>query len=130
MKFLAEIEISEVVFDELDKEEIKKLLTNCSITLKKVDIPTYGTDNMLLRTLCEENGFENWRSIELSVLYEKEILLTRRVYNCLNKGKIMTLGDLTDKTVKQLRELPGFGWRSLEVIQEMLESLDLCLKES
>ncbi|MBR3248796.1 hypothetical protein IKF89_02075 [Candidatus Saccharibacteria bacterium] len=50
--------------------------------------------------------------------------------NPLTGAKITTLGELANSTDERLREIPGFGRKSLEEVQKMLESLDLYLKKS
>lgn len=60
--------------------------------IKKVDIPTYGTDNMVLRKLCEDYGLESWESIGLSLLYEKEIIPSTRVVKSLDGSKNNDVG--------------------------------------
>ncbi len=57
-----------------------------------------------------------------------ELELSVRSTNCLKRANIMTVGDLTNKTHKELSKVRNLGSKSLEEIIQKIESLGLSLK--
>jgi DNA-directed RNA polymerase subunit alpha len=57
-----------------------------------------------------------------------ELGLSNRASNCLESEKVLTVGDLLDKTERQLMEVRNLGRTSLEEIQVKLASLGLSLR--
>jgi len=57
-----------------------------------------------------------------------ELELSVRSTNCLKRANIMTVGDLTCKTLKELSKVRNLGSKSLEEIVQKIESLGLTLK--
>jgi DNA-directed RNA polymerase subunit alpha len=57
----------------------------------------------------------------------EELGLSMRTYNCLKRAGIDSLGQLVEKTEKELMELRHFGQKSLEEVQERLGVLGLAL---
>ena len=51
----------------------------------------------------------------------EELDLGVRSYNCLKREGIQTIGDLTSKTEAELLNIPNFGRKSIEEVQEKLE---------
>jgi DNA-directed RNA polymerase subunit alpha len=64
----------------------------------------------------------------LMVLSIAELGLSNRASNCLESEKVLTVGDLLDKTERQLMEVRNLGRTSLEEIQVKLASLGLSLR--
>lgn len=58
-----------------------------------------------------------------------ELNLSTRTFNALDKEKIRKVKDLTQRTAKQLIELPGFGQTALKEVKKALKKLGLELKE-
>lgn len=57
----------------------------------------------------------------------EELNLSTRIYNSLRRGGITTLGQLFEKSPKELRSLPGFGAKSQEELEETFKKLGLPL---
>lgn len=91
---------------------------------------SYYFDN--LRGECEpvvqknENQFT--KKIEISDLLDKsvnEFDLSARAANCLNNANIGTLGDLVEKSKKEMLKFKGLGINTLKELQALLDSLSL-----
>jgi len=59
----------------------------------------------------------------------KELKLTKRAFNVLEKNGILTVGELLNYTEDDLLRLSKFGKKSLEVVRSSLEKMDLKLKK-
>jgi len=55
----------------------------------------------------------------------EELELSVRSYNCLKNASIQTIGDLVQKTEAEMLRTKNFGRKSLNEIQELLQSLGL-----
>jgi DNA-directed RNA polymerase subunit alpha len=65
--------------------------------------------------------------IELDILIE-ELQLSVRAYNCLKRVNILTIGDLVEYSVKELKEIKNFGQKSAnEVIKKLQDRFDINL---
>ena len=60
----------------------------------------------------------------------EEVDFSVRVFNCLRKEGIKTLGDLVARTEDELVKIRNFGHRSLTEVTEKLEAFGLSLQES
>jgi len=60
----------------------------------------------------------------------EEVDFSVRVFNCLRKEGIKTLGDLVARTEDELVKIRNFGHRSLAEVTEKLEAFGLSLQES
>lgn len=58
----------------------------------------------------------------------KSLALGRRVLRVLENGEITTVGDVTEKTPRELSRLPNFGYDSLLQIVGALAKVGLTLK--
>ena len=56
-----------------------------------------------------------------------ELRLSVRSANCLRSNKIVTIGDLVQKSETDLQRLPNFEHKSLNEIKEALAQRGLCL---
>ena len=57
-----------------------------------------------------------------------DLELSVRSTNCLKRASIMTVGDLVEKTYKELSKVRNLGSKSLEEIVQKIESLGLTMK--
>ena len=126
MRFLAEVEIRGI--DNLEEDQIVALLGNCQIELKNVRVNTYKTDNSILRELCKEYKVDDWKSVPIDALVEKEMLSSAKGYMALQLSGIKTLGDLTEMTRKQFLTLRNIGKITLENFEKTLGVLGLSFK--
>lgn len=68
----------------------------------------------------------------MSVYFPKrtnELKLSRRAINCLNADDIVCVGDLVQKTERDLLRLQKFGRKSLNQIKEALAEIGLHLRD-
>jgi DNA-directed RNA polymerase subunit alpha len=72
---------------------------------------------------------ETARTILLAQSIEPAIELSARTRDCLCRANITTFGQLLKKTPSQLREIKGFGKKSLDELRTKLKQLDLSLNE-
>jgi DNA-directed RNA polymerase subunit alpha len=68
-------------------------------------------------------------SEELYNMPVEQLNLSVRTMNCLRRGGIATMGELANKTEKDLMELRNFGQKSKQEILDRLEALGLSLAE-
>ena len=59
----------------------------------------------------------------------EELELTVRSYNCLKRGGINTVGDITEKTYGELMKVRNLGRKSLNEIVQKIGEMGLTLKE-
>ena len=67
-------------------------------------------------------------SSDLDDLLIEELDLGVRSYNCLKRAGIQSVGDLLQKSESELNAIPNFGRKSIEEVQETLESRGLSLR--
>ncbi len=60
----------------------------------------------------------------------EDLNLTQRSYNCLKREGIHTIGELVDRSERDLLNIRNFGQKSIDEVKEKLESLGLSLKQS
>ena len=72
----------------------------------------------------EEIG-EKKKKSELDHRSIEELELSVRTCNCLKIENIKTLGELREKTDKELIRIKNLGQKSLDEIRQKLESLDI-----
>ena len=58
----------------------------------------------------------------------EELELGVRSYNCLKREGIQTVGDLVSKTEAELLNVPNFGKKSIDEVQEKLSERGLSLR--
>lgn len=68
---------------------------------------------------------EDWKSYPLN-----ELNLPFRILRCLENAKIHTVGEVLTKRSIEFTKIPGFGKQSLFVLQKILETKGLFLKDS
>jgi DNA-directed RNA polymerase alpha subunit len=90
-----------------------------------------------LETKLEKEDFDSLRAIVLGKegsLLEKTIadchLFTDRTKNCLAAEGIVTFGDLVKKSETDLRRTANIGMKTVQEVNEILESLGLALAGS
>lgn len=67
------------------------------------------------------------RASDMSI---EELELSVRAYNCLKRANIFTVGDLLQKTERELMEIKNFGRKSAEEVIERVKVLGFSLKPS
>ena len=60
----------------------------------------------------------------------EELDLSVRSYNCLKRAGINTVEELTRKTEEDMMKVRNLGRKSLEEVQQKMESLGLALRKS
>ena len=58
----------------------------------------------------------------------EELELGVRSYNCLKREGIQTVGDLVGKTEAELLNIPNFGKKSIDEVEEKLSERGLSLR--
>jgi DNA-directed RNA polymerase subunit alpha len=58
----------------------------------------------------------------------EELELGVRSYNCLKREGIQTVGDLVSKTEAELLNIPNFGKKSIDEVQDKLTERGLALR--
>lgn len=77
--------------------------------------------------MVEKEEDKKEKMLEMTI---EELDLSVRSYNCLKRAGINTVEELTEKTEEDMMKVRNLGKKSLEEVQQKLESLDLGLKES
>lgn len=77
--------------------------------------------------MVEKEEDKKEKMLEMTI---EELDLSVRSYNCLKRAGINTVEELTEKTEEDMMKVRNLGKKSLEEVQQKLESLDLNLKES
>ena len=69
--------------------------------------------------------------IKSNVLFKEigELDLTVRTYNCLNRARILTVGDLVKKTEEDMMKVRNLGRKSLKELRNKLHELNLDFKK-
>lgn len=67
-------------------------------------------------------------SVEQYEMPLEQLGLSPRVFNCLRRNKISKVGELLDKSEKDLLSLKKFGRKSVEELQQRLEEMGLSLR--
>ena len=105
------------VLDQKNKE-LAGLITQC---LDQIDTLSKALDSVGIKVTTEKpNTYittlaRNINEFEFSV----------RAYNCMKRAGINTIGDLTEKTEEEMRQVRNLGHRGLEEIKDKLISLGL-----
>ena len=76
-----------------------------------------------------EEGGEEGEEEEVSKKKIEDLDLSTRTMNALNAGGVKTVGVLTKKTEKKLKELEGLGDKGIQEIRRELGNLGLTLKD-
>ena len=82
-----------------------------------------------LEGIIHEPIFEHKDSLLLLGKSIDDCEFSLRTYNCLKKGKINNIGELLQKTEKDLVKIRCFGKKSLTEVKDFLKSLGLQLKQ-
>lgn len=99
----------------------KELADNITKCLDQIDILSKALDSVGIKVSTEKpNTYvttlaRNINEFEFSV----------RAYNCMKRAGINTIGDLTEKTEEEMRQVRNLGHRGLEEIKDKLTSLGL-----
>lgn len=105
------------VLDQKNKE-LAGLITKC---LDQIDVLSKALDSVGIKVSTEKpNTYvttlaRNINEFEFSV----------RAYNCMKRAGINTIGDLTEKTEEEMRQVRNLGSRGLQEIKDKLTSLGL-----
>lgn len=105
------------VLDQKNKE-LAGLITQC---LDQIDTLSKALDSVGIKVVTEKpNTYvttlaRNINEFEFSV----------RAYNCMKRAGINTIGDLTEKTEEEMRQVRNLGSRGLQEIKDKLTSLGL-----
>ena len=85
-----------------------------------VDCDEIAKENIqvYIQTLCPKR---------LSITIE-ELDLSVRSFNCLKRARIETVGDLTERTIEDMKKVRHLGKRSLDEVIQKLENLGLSFK--
>jgi DNA-directed RNA polymerase subunit alpha len=73
---------------------------------------------------------EEEKQDKVLVMAIEELDLSVRSYNCLKRADIHTVGQLIQRSEEDMMKVRNLGRKSLEEVQQKLESLDLSLKKS
>lgn len=82
----------------------------------------------LAKKLTEEGSEMSWQQLLTPEQYDKpldQLNLSTHTYNSLRRGGIITLGQLLEKHNEGLASLAGFGAKSQEEVEAVLNSLNL-----
>lgn len=71
--------------------------------------------------------YDETEELNTRLITIEDMELSVRSYNCLKRAGIMTLGDLTDKTLDQMQKVRNLGRRSLREIIEKMNDYDVTL---
>ncbi len=77
--------------------------------------------------MVEKEEDKKEKMLEMTI---EELDLSVRSYNCLKRASINTVEELTEKTEEDMMKVRNLGKKSLEEVEQKLESLGLSLKES
>lgn len=77
--------------------------------------------------MVEKEEDKKEKMLEMTI---EELDLSVRSYNCLKRAGINTVEELTEKTEEDMMKVRNLGKKSLEEVEQKLESLGLSLKES
>nr|YP_003002205.1 DNA-directed RNA polymerase alpha chain [Aureoumbra lagunensis]ACS36917.1 DNA-directed RNA polymerase alpha chain [Aureoumbra lagunensis] len=79
-------------------------------------------------TVGEPKALKQTTTISSRQILIEELQLSVRAYNCLKRANIRTIDDLTQYSIKELKELKNFGQKSAnEVIQKLQDRFDIRL---
>lgn len=68
----------------------------------------------------ENQSIKEWNSRSIN-----DLGLPYRIHNCLNRANIQTVGQILKLNVNELKNLPGFGLKSITLLHEILRSKGL-----
>jgi hypothetical protein len=82
-------------------------------------------------TIFKKGDYKNYIILSQRVTFQRSIYdtaifeldISARVYNCLEKANIKTIGDLVQKTEREMLEIKNFGRKSLSEIKQILLAL-------
>ena len=89
-----------------------------------IDLTEHVTD---VEIMVEKEEDKKEKMLEMTI---EELDLSVRSYNCLKRAGINTVEELTQKTVEDMMKVRNLGKKSLEEVEQKLESLGLKLSES
>jgi DNA-directed RNA polymerase subunit alpha len=84
--------------------------------------------SLVLAPMVETEQAIGGVSIEQYEMPLEQLGLSPRVFNCLRRNKISKVGELLEKSEKDLLSLKKFGRKSVEELQEQLEEMGLSLR--
>jgi DNA-directed RNA polymerase subunit alpha len=91
-------------------------------------IEQFSSFRELAKKLTEEGAEMSWQQLLTPEQFDKpldQLNLSTHTYNSLRRGGIITLGQLLEKSAEGLSSLAGFGAKSQEEIETVLQSLNL-----
>jgi DNA-directed RNA polymerase subunit alpha len=91
-----------------------------------VDVARQGPAGVIGEDIFDDTSLPMVPSPEDELIEELELGV--RSYNCLKREGIQTIGDLVSKTEAELLNIPNFGKKSIDEVQEKLESRGLALR--
>jgi DNA-directed RNA polymerase subunit alpha len=89
-----------------------------------IDLTEHVTD---VEIMVEKEEDKKEKMLEMTI---EELDLSVRSYNCLKRAGINTVEELTHKTIEDMMKVRNLGKKSMEEVEQKLESLGLGLKES
>lgn len=100
------------------EEELTRLYNEKISIIKELNIKIAGFE-------------EEQKRISDNVLFKEigELDLTVRTYNCLNRARLKTIGDIVKKTEDDMKKIRNLGKKSLKEIREKLYQFNLDFKK-
>ncbi|MCR1898639.1 DNA-directed RNA polymerase subunit alpha [Irregularibacter muris] len=89
-----------------------------------IDLTEHVTD---VEIMVEKEEDKKEKMLEMTI---EELDLSVRSYNCLKRAGINTVEELTQKTMEDMMKVRNLGKKSLEEVEQKLDSLGLKLSES
>lgn len=108
--------------DDALKEGAQILIEQLSIFVNSTDAEAEYQD-----AAQEESASNQEKVLEMSI---EELDLSVRSFNCLKRAQIHTVGDLVKKTEDEMMKVRNLGKKSFVEIQQKLEGMGLCFKDS
>lgn len=105
--------------------EIIEKMDDYDVTLLGLD-DDFDLDEIYVNSNNITNSDETEEMNKRSITIE-DMELSVRSYNCLKRAGILTLGDLMDKTLDQMKKVRNLGKRSLREIIEKMNDYDVTL---
>lgn len=122
-KFLNNVELNLDLFDNSieNNSESQNFVSNIyNLTSTKSLKETY---NNISDPLTSTKSVEQWSNCTID-----ELRLPFRLFHSLYRAKILTVGQILDSPLSELKKLPGFGSQSVLLLKQILESKGLFLK--
>lgn len=112
------------------KSRRNELFCFLSEKFKKLSIQKAKKEKEILEIEVEMIAIYNSSILKIFKKSIKEINFSVRTHNCLHYANIKTVGDLVDKSERDLLLLRNFGRCSLEEIEKWLTDRNLSLKQT